>query len=155
MDIEVSSNFERLLFDMSGRDPALVRKLMTKLNEKGGFALPSRTRAEIARRFSSGRTDEKTTLATIASAYAATGELLDPHTAVAYAVAVTAAGRAAPMITLSTAHPAKFPDAVEKACGIRPKLPHPLASLLDRRETFDLLPNDVGTIKQHILSRID
>ena len=155
MDIEVSSNFERLLFDSSGRDSVLVRKLMAKLNEKGSFALPSATRAEIARRFSSGRTDEKATLAAIADAYAATGELLDPHTAVAYAVAVKAAGRAAPMITLSTAHPAKFPDAVEKASGIRPKLPHRLADLLHRRETFDLLPNDVGTVKQHILSRID
>jgi threonine synthase len=154
MDIEVSSNFERLLFDSSGRNAALVRKLMAQLGDKGSFALPSAARAEIARRFSSGRTDEKETLAAIADAYAATGELLDPHTAVAYAVAVKADGRRAPMITLSTAHPAKFPDAVEKACGIRPELPHRLSDILHRDETFDLLPNDVGAVKQHILSRI-
>jgi threonine synthase len=155
MDIEVSSNFERLLFDASGRRSLIVRKLMTGLNEKGSFVLPAETRAEIARRFSSGCTDEKATLAAIADAYAATGELLDPHTAVAYAVAVSIATETTPMITLATAHPAKFPEAVAKACGIRPTLPDRLAVLLDRRETFDFLPNDVGEVKQHILSRID
>jgi threonine synthase len=155
MDIEVSSNFERLLFDASGRDPVCVRRLMTKLNKKGSFTLPRGMAAEIARKFSSGRTDEKGTLAAIAAAFAATGELLDPHTAVAHAIAVKTAIKSAPMITLSTAHPAKFPDAVEKACGVRPKLPARLAGLLDRPETFDRLTNDVGTVKQHILSRID
>jgi threonine synthase len=155
MDIEVSSNFERLLFDASGRDPAAVRKLMSKLNEKGSFALPRGMAAEMARIFSSGRTDEKGTLAVIASAFAETGELLDPHTAVAYAVAVKTAIRSAPMVTLSTAHPAKFPDAVEKACGVRPELPARLAGLLDLPESYNLLPNDIGTVKQHILSRID
>jgi threonine synthase len=155
MDIEVSSNFERLLFDASDRDPALVRKLMTKLSETGSFALPAKTMREITRRFTSGSTDETATLAAIASAFSATGELLDPHTAVAYAVAAKTAGRSGPKITLSTAHPAKFPDAVEKACGVRPRLPSRLAGLLDRREAFDLLPNDVETVKQHILTRSD
>lgn len=154
MDIEVSSNFERLLFDASGCDAKATRRLMAALKQSGSFTLPAAIHAAITRRFSSGRTDEQTTLSTIRTTFSSTGRLIDPHTAVAYSVARNYSDKSAPMITLSTAHPSKFPDAVEKACGIRPQLPQRLADLLVRREHFELLPNDVETVRNHILSRI-
>jgi threonine synthase len=154
MDIEVSSNFERLLFDASGRDSRLVCRLMTELKQSGSFHLPAAVRASVGRLFSSGRTDEQTTLDTIRTTLAATGTLLDPHTAVAYAIAKTHTDPASPMITLATAHPAKFPDAVEKACGIRPGLPKRFADLFDRPEIYDILPKDPQAMRKFILSRI-
>jgi threonine synthase len=154
MDIEVSSNFERLLFDASGRDAMLVCRLMRELKESGSFHLPAKVRTSVGRLFSSGRTDEQTTLDTIRTTLAATGTLLDPHTAVAYAIARTHTDPATPMITLATAHPAKFPEAVEKACGIRPSLPRRFADLLDRPETYEVLPKDVDVMRKFILSRI-
>jgi threonine synthase len=154
MDIEVSSNFERLLFDASGRDPILVCRLMTELTQSGSFHLPAAVRASVGRLFSSGRTDEQTTLDTIRTTLAATGTLLDPHTAVAYAIARTHTDPSSPMITLATAHPAKFPDAVEKACGIRPVLPKRFADLLDRPEVYEILPKEPDAMRKFILSRI-
>jgi threonine synthase len=154
MDIEVSSNFERLLFDASGRDPILVCRLMTELAQSGSFHLPAAVRASVGRYFSSGRTDEQTTLDTIRTTLAATGTLLDPHTAVAYAIARTHTDPSSPMITLATAHPAKFPDAVEKACGIRPGLPKRFADLLDRPEVYEILPKEPDAMRKFILSRI-
>jgi threonine synthase len=154
MDIEVSSNFERLLFDASGRDAALVCRLMRELEQSGSFHLPAAVRANVGRLFSSGRTDEQTTLDTIRTTLASTGTLLDPHTAVAYAIARTHTDRTSPMITLATAHPAKFPEAVEKACGFRPSLPRKFADLLDRPETYEVLPKDVDVMRKFILSRI-
>lgn len=154
MDIEVSSNFERLLFDVAGGDSGVIRKLMAALKQSGSFTLPAAMHAAIAQRFSSGKTDESATLATIRTTFASSGKLLDPHTAVAYSVARNHSDRSAPMITLSTAHPAKFPDAVEKACGIYPALPPSLQSLMHRPEHFETVPNDIEAVKQNILSRI-
>jgi threonine synthase len=154
MDIEVASNFERLLFDASGCDAAAVRRLMASLQRSGSFTLPPAVHHAMTQRFSSGRTDEQTTLSTIRSAYAASGRLLDPHTAVAYSVARQYGDNAAPMITLATAHPAKFPEAVANASGIYPPLPHRLADLLARTENFELLPNDLKLVQKHMLSRI-
>jgi threonine synthase len=111
-------------------------------------------RANVGRLFSSGRTDEQTTLDTIRTTLASTGTLLDPHTAVAYAMARTHTDPKSPMITLATAHPAKFPEAVEKACGIRPSLPRKFADLLDRPEIYEVLPKDVDVMRKFILARI-
>jgi len=154
MDIEVASNFERLLFDASGCDAAAVRRMMASLKRSGSFTLPTAVHHAMTQRFSSDRTDEQTTLSTIRTTYASSGRLLDPHTAVAYSVALNYGDKAAPMITLATAHPAKFPEAVAKASGIRPQLPQRLAELLTRAENFELLPNDVKAVQKHMLSRI-
>jgi threonine synthase len=154
MDIEVSSNFERLLYDASGCNPALVRRLMSNLKRFGSFTIPPAVHAAIAKTFSCGRTDEQKTIATIRTTFASAGKLIDPHTAVAYAVARAQSETSSAMITLATAHPAKFPDAVEKASGIRPALPHHLADLMSRPEHFDRLPNDVAAVRKHIDSRI-
>jgi threonine synthase len=154
MDIEISSNFERLLFEASNRDAGTVRTLMTNLQQSGSFTLPPAVHAVIAQKFSSGRTDEETTLSTIRTTFASSAKLLDPHTAVAYSVARSHPNRSAPMITLATAHPAKFPDAVEKATGIRPSLPPRLSDLFSRPEHFVTVPNDAKAVASHILSRI-
>src|ERR1700736_5086360 len=124
MDIQVSSNFERLLFEASGRDSAIVRRLMASLQQSGRFVLPDATLAAIRQEFDAGRADEIETSAAIRAAWREAGELVDPHTAVALAVADRdTSDTTVPNIVLSTAHPAKFPEAVQAACGIRPQLP--------------------------------
>jgi threonine synthase len=153
MDIQVSSNFERLLYEVHGRDANDVRRLMASLAQSGAFAIGDRELQAIRNEFDSGATGEALTEATIRETLAATGELLDPHTAVAYAVARQQRNSASPMVTLATAHPAKFPDAVEKASGVRPGLPSRLQHLMSAEERFTVLPNDAGQVREYILSR--
>ncbi len=153
MDIQVSSNFERLLYEVHGRDPYAVRRMMQSLTQSGAFTIGNRELDQIRHEFDSGATDEAETASVIADTLAATGELLDPHTAVGYAVARKSASSSSPMVTLATAHPAKFPDAVEKASGTRPGLPPRLQHLLAAKETFTVLPNDVATVRDYILAR--
>ncbi|MFT3989385.1 threonine synthase [Aestuariivirga sp.] len=153
MDIQVSSNFERLLFEVYRRDAADVRRLMAGLSQSGAFHIAPDALTEIRNEFDAAATDEAATAATIRATLAETGELLDPHTAVGYAVARAQPPSATPMVTLATAHPAKFPDAVEKASGIRPALPSRLAGLLTAQERYTVLPNNHQAIRDFILSR--
>jgi threonine synthase len=153
MDIQVSSNFERLLFEVHGRDVNLLRRLMAGLSQSGAFTIAGRELQAIRNEFDAGTADEAATAATIRETLAATGELLDPHTAVAYAVARRQEPSASPMVTLATAHPAKFPDAIEKASGVRPGLPPRLAHLLSAKERFTVLPNDVAAVRDFILEK--
>ena len=153
MDIQISSNFERLLFEVHGRDPYAVRRLMHGLSQSGAFTIGNRELDQIRHEFDSMAVDESLTVSTIRETLAATGELLDPHTAVGYAAARRAAASASPMITLATAHPAKFPDAVEKASGIRPGLPKRLQHLLTAAERFTVLPNSAEAVRDFIRQR--
>lgn len=153
MDIQVSSNFERLLFEACGRDANHISTLMAGLKQSGSFTLSDDMLKYICAGFASGRTDEAQTAEIIRTTLAETGELLDPHTAVGYGVARALARKDVPMVTLATAHPAKFPDAVEAACGIRPELPQRMGDLMSRRERFDVLANDLSTVKQFIVDR--
>ncbi|MDN5785597.1 threonine synthase [Pseudorhodobacter sp.] len=148
MDIQVSSNFERVLFDAYGRDGAAVSVLMGEL-KSGGFKISQGALQMLRDEFASGRCSEDETRATIKAAFAGCGEVLCPHTAVGVWVAADHLG-ATPMITLATAHPAKFPDAVEAAMGIRPNLPERMADLFDRPERLTRLPNDLATLQAHI-----
>src|SRR3954466_11539153 len=135
MDIQVSSNFERLLFEASGRDAGTVRRLMESLKQSGRFVLPDATLAAIRQEFDAGRADETETTAAIRAAWREAGILVDPHTAVALAVADRdTSDTNVPNIVLSTAHAAKFPDAVEAACGVRPHLPEWLEGLMTKSE---------------------
>lgn len=153
MDIQVSSNFERLLFESSGRDAALVRGLMASLKQSGRFVLPDAMLAAIRRDFDAGRADATETDAAIRACWREAGELVDPHTAVALAVADRdATDRSVPNIVLSTAHAAKFPDAVQAACGIRPDLPVWLDGLMTKPEQIKVMPNDQGEIERFVLS---
>jgi threonine synthase len=153
MDIQISSNFERLLFDAYGRDAAPVRALMASLAQSGQFSLSSAALAEIRSRFSAGRADEDEVAATMRATLRETGYCADPHTAVGLAV-IEKEHRdpAVPMVALSTAHPAKFPDAVEAATGVRPALPEWLGSLMTKRERMTVLPADQAAVEQFVVN---
>ena len=153
MDIQVSSNFERLLFEGYRRDAAQVRRLMANLAQSGSFHIEGHALTEIRNEFEAGACDEAATAATIRETLAATGELLDPHSAVGYAVARRQPASGSAMVTLATAHPAKFPDAVAKASGVRPALPKRLEHLLAAQERFTVLPNNSAAVRDFIMSR--
>jgi threonine synthase len=151
MDIQISSNFERLLFELEGRDGAVVTELMAAFRAEGSFRLDETRMGLLQEQWSGFRVDDEATKAIIKGTYERIGVLVDPHTAVGLGAA--AAGRrdpAIPMIALATAHPAKFPDAVEAATGVRPPLPERLADLLDRPEHYETLPNDLAAVQAHI-----
>ncbi|WJR79044.1 threonine synthase [Bradyrhizobium sp. NP1] len=153
MDIQVSSNFERLLFEASGRDAAAIRRLMGSLKQSGRFVLPDAMLAAIREEFDAGRADETETAAAIRAAWREAGDLVDPHTAVALAVADRDyPDSRIPNIVLSTAHAAKFPDAVEAACGVRPPLPAWLDGLMTRQEQLTVMKNDQGEVERYVKS---
>ncbi|MHC2622948.1 threonine synthase [Bradyrhizobium huanghuaihaiense] len=153
MDIQISSNFERLLFEAGRRDAAGVRRLMDSLKQSGRFVLPDATLAAIREEFDAGRADETETAAAIRAAWREAGELVDPHTAVALAVADRdTTDTRVPSIVLSTAHPAKFPDAVEAACGQRPQLPAWLDGLMTKSEHMKVMKNDQSEVERFVLS---
>jgi threonine synthase len=153
MDIQISSNFERLLFEAGGRDAAAVRRLMEQLKQSGRFVLPDAMLAAIREAFDAGRADETETAAEIRAAWREAGELVDPHTAVALSVAERDSSDAAvPNIVLSTAHPAKFPEAVEAACGVRPQLPTWLDGLMTKPEQVKIMRNDQSEVERFVLS---
>ncbi|GAC1333931.1 MAG: threonine synthase [Beijerinckiaceae bacterium] len=155
MDIQVSSNFERLLFEAAQRDPGAVRTSMARLKQSGAFDLAGGERAAIRRDFDALAIDELATHDEIARTYRETGTVLDPHSAVGIraARAALAADPKIPMIALGTAHPAKFPDAVMKATGIRPALPARLGAIMEGRERFDVIANDPTAIADYIRAR--
>jgi len=152
MDIQISSNFERLLFDANDRDAEAVRRAMSGLKQSGAFDIAEPALKAIRKEFRAGRASERQVKAIIREVQAGTGYVLDPHTAVAVHVAARMEKPSAPMITLATAHPAKFPDAVKNACGIDPALPSWLSDLMQREERFNVVPNDQNAVESHIRS---
>ena len=151
MDIQISSNFERYLFDLQKGDAAGVAARMGAFRQSGNFAVDDHLWAEARALFDAAAFDDDATLAVMKRLYEETGHLIDPHSAIG-----VAAGRArrrdetVPMVALATAHAAKFPDAVERATGVRPGLPPRLADLFEREERYDVLPNDERTIKDYV-----
>jgi len=150
MDIQVASNFERALFEASGRDAGWIRQAMASFSETRSLTLPPTVLAALRARYTAHRSDDTETLATIARIHRDTGRLIDPHTAVAVSAAPKSTG---PVVILSTAHPAKFPDAVERATGQTPPLPPRLAGLYDGKERLDTLPNDLASVRDYIVNR--
>jgi len=153
MDIQISSNFERLLFESNGRDADGVAALMRGLKETGGYTLPENVQGEIATLFAADSATEEETLAEIGRIFRETGYLCDPHTAVALHVARQHRDPNVPMITLSTAHPAKFPDAVCEATGETPHPPIWAEISKDRIEVVTRLKNDQGAVEAFVLDR--
>ncbi len=149
MDIQVSSNFERALYFAYGQDSNATKALMDDLAQ-GGFDVGDDVLRTLQDTYKSGRVSEEETSATIKEFYNNTGELLCPHSAIGVRVAQALRDRATPMITLATAHPAKFPDAVEAATGIRPPLPDHMADLFDRDERVTRISNDLEALKDII-----
>lgn len=152
MDIQVSSNFERLLLDLHGRDGASLAAAMKGFESSRALTLSPAMRAEAAGVFASARIDADTMAQAMRWAQDKCGHVIDPHTAIGLAAARHHAG-AAPMVTLATAHPAKFSDAVERACGLRPALPARVAGIFDREERYTTLPGDLATIEAFIAER--
>jgi threonine synthase len=154
MDIQVASNFERLLYEIHERDGIAVAGLMHALARDGVFRVGAGHLAEARTIFDAARADEDETLAAIGAMWRRNGILVDPHTAVGlHAAAQRRDGAGEPMVTLATAHPAKFPDAVERATGQRPALPARLADLLERPERYATLPNDFAAVRAYISGR--
>jgi threonine synthase len=153
MDIQVSSNFERLLFDAYNRDGNAVRSLMGSLAQSRRFTLSARALSQIRALFTADRADEDEVAATMRTVLRETGNFVDPHTAVGIAVAEKELrDPTVPMVVLATAHAAKFPDAVEAACGVRPRLPEWLSDLDQRPERVTLLPVDQSAVERFVLA---
>ncbi|MEM8740333.1 MAG: threonine synthase [Pseudomonadota bacterium] len=151
MDIEVSSNFERLLFDLAERDGTVVAGQMDDLRQRGGFRLSNAAMTRLQGEFDSARADEAETNTALRETLAATGQLVCPHTAVGlHAAQAVRDDPAVPMITLATAHAAKFPDAVEAATGTRPALPPRLAGIMTAPERITVLPGELGPVQSWI-----
>ncbi|WP_297322561.1 threonine synthase [uncultured Bartonella sp.] len=153
MDIQVSSNFERLLFEASGHDALFIRNAMESLKQSGEFHIETACLEKIRTLFSAGCSNELETANMINTLYQESNYLADPHTAIAVKVAREHMDENIPMIVLSTAHPAKFPDAVEDACGVIPELPIWLDGLMDKAERFKTLPNDEKAVKSYIVEK--
>jgi len=155
MDIQISSNFERLLFDAYGRDAGAIRGLMASLNRSRQFTIAPEPLAKIRSEFDAARIDEAATAEEMRRTYRESGYLLDPHTAVGVGAARAALTKnpSVPMIVLGTAHPAKFPDAVKGATGVHPALPEHLADLFARKERFSVVANDQAKIETFIRER--
>ncbi len=152
MDIQVSSNFERLLFEMNDREGARTAEQLARFREAGRLSVADGVRERwLAGNFRAARFDDDEVAAEMRRVYEATGLLIDPHTATGTAAARALAGEH-PVVTMATAHPAKFPDAVERATGVRPALPDHLADLFERPEHVERLPDDVAVVEEFVAS---
>jgi len=153
MDIQISSNFERLLFEMNNRDGGATTEQLNQFRQQGKLSVePDQFAKWIAPTFRAHRANDAETLAVMKRVYGESGMLVDPHTAVGIASAEACAEPGVPTITLATAHPAKFPDAVKKATGVHPALPDHVADLFDREERIVNLPNNLQAIEAFVAS---
>ena len=154
MDIQISSNFERALFDAYERDGAAVAALMEEFSTTSRVSMSQGIMKTLKQHFTSGSASEAATLSTIKRIYAETGELLCPHSAIGVYVAEQNTESQSPMVTLATAHPAKFPSAVEQASGLHPPLPARMSDLYDRTERVTRIENDLSALEALIKERI-
>jgi threonine synthase len=151
MDIQVASNFERLLYDLYGGDGAAVARLLGEFASRKSLCVAADALGRARELFDAARVDEHETASTMAEVLGATGQLIDPHTAVGICAGRTCRlDSKTPLIALATAHPAKFPEAVASATGIRPELPARLADLFERPERCTVLPNDPAVVQRHV-----
>ncbi len=155
MDIQVSSNFERLLFDLMDRDGAALDRLMKQFRQSGSYELAAAPLAQARSLFQGVRLDDAQTSTVIDQWYKATGQLFDPHSAIGVDAAVRGGfDPAVPVVALATAHPAKFPAAVQAASGIHPALPDRLSDLFDRPERYTVMPNDVARLEHYVREKV-
>jgi len=151
MDIQVSSNFERLLFELLDRDAAATAATMHDFRQSGRMAVPDMAWRRARAVLHGFRLDDAGTEAEISRLHKTTGYIADPHTAVGLAAArALCPGHGVPIVAVATAHPAKFPEAVEQATGLRPALPPRLADLMEREEHYVVTRNDLGAVKAHV-----
>ena len=154
MDIQVSSNFERLLFEMNGRDGGMTASQLQRFRDRGLLNIEQDQYEQwIAPTFRAARANDHDTLSTMRAVHEEIGMLIDPHTAVGVKAARDLAEDGVTMLTLATAHPAKFPDAVERATGVRPELPEHLTDLFSKPERTNDLPNDLAAVEAFVAQR--
>jgi threonine synthase len=155
MDIQVSSNFERFLFDLLGRSGDDLRAKMESFKQSGFFTIDDKLMKKARETFEARRCTDPQTIIMMAECFKETGYTIDPHTAVGLFAAWSAErDPSMPLVALACAHPAKFPDAVEKATGIRPPLPAHLADLYDRKEIFTVLPNEQNQLQDFVRKNV-
>ena len=155
MDIQVSSNLERLLFERMGRDGAAMVELFSRFREEGTVSVPVEVLEGLRTEFDCGRLDDEAAAEVIRRVHARSGMLIDPHTAVGVGVAESLVGDpSVPVVSLATAHPAKFPDAVEAATGLHPQLPAPLADLFDRQERVEHVACELDSVEAFVRDAI-
>jgi threonine synthase len=155
MDIQVASNFERFLFDLMDRDAGRVAQQMAGFQDTGELPLAGDALVQAREVFMGFRLDDDGTLEEISRCFKATGELIDPHSAIGIAGGAAHRGDpAVPMVSLATAHPAKFPEAVEQATGVTPKLPPHLSDLMTQPERFEVLPNDLAAVQGFVRAHL-
>lgn len=153
MDIQISSNFERFLFDLTGENSSELNRMMTEFRTNRSFSVSPPQLDDARRQFIARRCSDDDTLATIRRTFEDCGEIIDPHTAVGlHALQNSALNFDGPRVALACAHPAKFPDVVERAIGVRPQLPAHLGDLMERLERYTTIPNSYDALKQHLLS---
>jgi threonine synthase len=151
MDIQVSSNFERLLFELLNRDPVATAETTRTFRDTGRMAIPDAAWHRVRAVFHGFRLDDAGTQTEIRRIHAATGYIADPHSAIGIAAArAEPPAKGVPTVAMATANPAKFPDAIEQAIGVRPPLPPRLADLFEREERLVVLPNDVEAVKANV-----
>ncbi len=153
MDIQISSNLERLLFELHGRDGEAIAEFMTTFRETGTVEIDPYKLGALRETWDGARLDDDETLEVIRTTREVTGEVIDPHTAVGVGAAQACRRGGVPMVVLSTAHPAKFPAAIEQAIGESPEVPERLAAVADLEERFDVLANDLSVVQAYILDR--
>jgi threonine synthase len=153
MDIQIASNFERLIFDLNNHSDKKTIEVMSSIKENGKYEIQKENLDKINVDFLSSRMDENEVLNTIKTVYEKFDKVLDPHSAIGYG-AFDKVNLEGNNIVLATAHPCKFPDAIEKAINIKAELPSELAFILDEKENYDIIVNDLNKIKQHIKERI-
>jgi threonine synthase len=154
MDIQISSNLERLLFELYGRDPERTARELASFAQTGSLVLDAAALVAVRQIFEAATLDDDATLEAMRSEWGRSGTLLDPHTAVGLAAGRRRkAARDVPLVALATAHPAKFPEAVQRATGMAPALPPALADLQERPERSERLPADADAVR-HLIERV-
>jgi threonine synthase len=150
MDIQSASNFERLYFEGVQREATETARAFQAFADSGAIDVPPQAFAAMRELFRGASVSEADTARAMVATLNETGQLIDPHTAVGVAAVGRAKDVPAPVVVMSTAHPAKFPEAVAKACGVTPELPRGVADLVSRSERFDRLPAEAETIKAYV-----
>jgi threonine synthase len=153
MDIQIASNFERLIYDLNNQSDEKTIEVMKSIKEKGKYLIDKENLEKINADFLSSRMDQADILNTIKTVYEKFNIVLDPHSAIGYG-AFDKVNLKGNNVVLATAHPCKFPDAIEKAINLKAELPNELAFVLDEKENYDIIENNLNKIKQHIKERI-
>jgi len=153
MDIQIASNFERLIYDLNNFDDVKTKNIMNKISKEGKYIIPKDSLEKISKDFLSDSIDEKEILNIIKEVHLKHGVLLDPHTAIAFG-AMKKFDLEGSNVVLATAHPCKFPDAINQSINIKPKLPEELMYIMDEKENYDIISNNLNKTKKYIKEKI-